>query len=89
MNNDNDSPLKFPCKFPIKVMGRKDSCLGQKILPIIHKYAPDFNDTELKINESAKGKYVSITVTINATSRDQLDNIYREVTALKEVLMVL
>lgn len=89
MTSDKDLPIQFPCDFPIKVMGRKDSQLESLIIPIFQKHVPDFINDNITTSESSKGKYISITVTIVATSQEQLDNIYRELTKLKEVLMVL
>lgn len=89
MDKDNESPIKFPCIFPIKIMGKTDSNLIEKVVPIFEKYSQNFNKESIRTNESSKGNYISLTVMVNAVSKEQLDNIYMELTALKETLMVL
>ncbi|HEX5033750.1 MAG TPA: DUF493 domain-containing protein [bacterium] len=77
----NDSPLKFPCEFPIKVMGLKHSRFVQNVVDVVLRYAPDFDTAQVELRPSDKGKYLSVTCTINATSQDQLNLLY---TALKD-----
>ncbi len=81
--------LKFPCEFPIKVMGPATHEFEAKILGIMHKHAPDMSENSVTTRLSKDGKYQSITVTINATSKEQLDAIYLEITSDKDVLMAL
>ncbi len=85
----DDSPLKFPCDFPIKIMGRDEEALHILISEILSRHAPDTRAESIKRRLSSKKNYVSVTVTINATSREQLDNIYRELTASELTLFVL
>lgn len=85
----NDSALEFPCEFPIKAMGRADDNFDAVVVGIIRKHAPDFSDSTVKSRLSKGGNYVSITVTINAHSREQLDNIYLDLTANDLVLVAL
>ena len=87
--NSEESPLKFPCAFPIKIMGRDEEALHIEISEVISRHAPDTKAENIKRRLSKKKNYVSVTVTINATSRKQLDNIYRELTASKYTLFVL
>jgi hypothetical protein len=84
-----DSPLKFPTEFPIKVMGRTQDGFAQTIVMVVQKHAPDFDAATMEMRASSAGKYLSLTCTINAVSRDQLDNLYRELTAHPMVAMVL
>jgi putative lipoic acid-binding regulatory protein len=86
---DDSSPLKFPTSFPIKVMGRTRDGFAQAIVAIVLKHAPDFDPSTLEMRASAAGNYLSVTATINATSREQLDDLYRELTAHPMVAMVL
>ncbi len=87
---DNNKPaMKFPCEFPIKAMGLASETLHVTVLDIVQRHAPEAGDAALKSRPSANGKYVSVTVTINAKSRTQLDAIYRELTACEQVLMAL
>lgn len=70
-------------------MGKSDANLEEEISPIIHKHVPNIEYIPISTRASAHGKYTSITYTFTAESQEQLDNIYREVTALPNVLMVL
>ena len=84
-----DSPLTFPCAFPIKVMGRTQDGFAQAIVTVVQKHAPDFDPAAVEMRASRRGKYLSLTCTINAISREQLDNLYRDLTAHPNVVMVL
>jgi uncharacterized protein len=89
MPQSAESPLKFPTEFPIKVMGRTQDGFAQAIVEVVLKHAPDFDAATMEMRASSAGKYLSLTCTVNATSRDQLDNLYRELTAHQMVAMVL
>ncbi len=84
-----ESLLVFPCEFPIKVMGRTQDGFAQAIVEVVRKHAPDFDAATLEMRASTAGNYLSLTCTVNATSRDQLDGLYRELTAHPMVAMVL
>ena len=84
-----ESPLKFPTEFPIKVMGRTQDGFAQAIVIVVQKHAPDFDPATVEMRASSAGKYLSLTCTIHAVSRDQLDNLYRELTSHPMVAMVL
>ena len=86
---ENQSLLKFPCQFPIKAMGRPESGFELKALAIVKRHAPDFKYENMKSADSSQGNYRSLTFVIRATSQDQLDTLYRELTACEELLMVL
>lgn len=88
MIND-ESPLEFPCKFPVKAMGRADQDFDALVVELVRRHAPDFNDATVKTRLSSGGRYISVTVTILARNREQLDNIYRELTAHDQVLVAL
>jgi putative lipoic acid-binding regulatory protein len=87
--SEKDTLLEFPCAFPIKAMGRSDSGFEAEALSVVRRHVPDFNTDSMRIVASKKGNYLSVTFTIEATSRDQLDRIYCDLTALDEALMVL
>lgn len=70
-------------------MGRADDNFDAVVVGIIRKHTPDFSDSTVKSRLSKGGNYVSITVTINARSREQLDNIYLDLTANELVLVAL
>jgi hypothetical protein len=79
----------FPSDFPIKVMGRHDSDLRALTQAIVEKHAGPIDDTHVKTRTSADGNFLALTYTVHAKSREQLDAIYRELTACKSVLMAL
>jgi putative lipoic acid-binding regulatory protein len=84
-----ESALKFPTAFPIKIMGRRADGFAQAIVEVVLRHAPDFDPAQLEMRASREGTYLSLTVTINATSREQLDALYRELTSHPMVVMVL
>jgi putative lipoic acid-binding regulatory protein len=86
---DEESPLKFPCEFPIKAMGRATPELEIAVLEIMHRHVPDLGEGAVKTRESRNGNYVSITVTIQARSRDQLDAIYMELTSCEHIVFAI
>ena len=81
--------LEFPMDFPIKVMGRQGSELRTLTQAIIERHAGPVEDTSVKTRTSADGNFLALTYMVHATSREQLDSIYRELTACKSVLMAL
>lgn len=86
---DQNSLLAFPCDFPIKVMGRKEPGFAQNVMQIVLKHAPDYEPASMEMRPSRQGKYLSLTVTIKARSRTQLDDLYRELCDHPQVVMVL
>ncbi len=86
---DADSPLQFPCRFPIKIMGRQAEDFEAHVLGLISNYTGGEGALEISRRPSAKGNFVAVTVTFTATSRAQLDQIYRQLSGSDLVLMVL
>ena len=84
-----EAALEFPCRFPIKAMGKASDDFDSLIVEIVRRHAPDFSDTAIQTRHSSNGRYVSVTVTIQAKSRRQLDNIYLDLTAHDRVLVAL
>lgn len=89
MDNASDSVMEFPCQYPIKAMGKATDDFDSLIVGIVRKYSPEFTDNTVKTRHSRGGRFVSVTVTIEARSREQLDNIYMELTAHERVLVAL
>lgn len=89
MHEYTESYLGFPCDFPIKVMGKTHKDFEATILTIIRKHSPDLGEGAISIRHSRAGTYISMTVKIPAKSKEQLDNIYQDLTAERLVLMVL
>ena len=83
------SLLEFPCSFPIKIMGRTQDGFAQAIAEVVARHAPDFDAGTLEMRTSSAGNYLSLTATVNATSREQLDDLYRDLVAHPMVAMVL
>jgi uncharacterized protein len=81
--------LEFPCAFPIKVMGRTQHGFAQAVVAVVQKHAPDFDAASLEMRASKAGNWLSVTATVNATSRGQLDDLYRELVAHPMVKVVL
>jgi len=84
-----ESVLAFPCDFPIKVMGRKERGFAQAVTDIVLRHARDFDPATVQMRPSRQGNYLSVTCVVRATSRDQLDALYRELCDHPSVVMVL
>ncbi len=81
--------LEFPCAFPIKAMGKAAPDFDQLVVAIVRQHCPDIHEGAVKTRPSKGGKWLSVTVTIEATSKQQLDAIYRALNAEERVVMVL
>jgi hypothetical protein len=87
--NQPETLLEFPCKFPIKAMGRDEQSLQALVTGIVLRHAELWPDQPVTTIPSSSGKYISITVTIEATSKPQLDRIYQDLTDCEQVLIAL
>jgi len=83
------SLIEYPCEFPIKVMGRTSPGFAQSIVEVVRRHAPDFDPAAVEMRTSRKSSYLSLTCVIRATSREQLDALYRELCDHPSVVMVL
>jgi putative lipoic acid-binding regulatory protein len=83
------SLLDFPTTFPIKIMGRREGGFTTAVIEIVKRHAPDFAPGTIETRPSREGKYISLTATVNATSQQQLDDLYRELCDHPTVVMVL
>lgn len=81
--------LQFPCQFPIKAMGLSSDTFDLTVIQIVRKHVPDIHEGAVKTRPSKGGKYTSVTVIIEATSKAQLDAIYVDLSSHDEVLMTL
>jgi len=88
---DPEAPtlLAYPTDFPIKVLGRRQAGFAQTVVDIVKRHAPDFDAATLEMRASREATYLSLTLTIRATSREQLDALYRELCDHPMVTMVL
>jgi putative lipoic acid-binding regulatory protein len=84
-----ESALKFPTDFPIKVMGKRVNGFAQAVVDVVQRHAPDFDPATLELRVSREGTYLSVTATVHATSREQLDDLYRALTSHPLVRVVL
>lgn len=81
--------LEFPCDFPLKIMGGRVDEFAQVVVDIVRKHAPDFDPATVQMRPSSKGNYISLTCTVRAVSKVQLDALYRELSGHPLVKVVL
>ena len=81
--------FEFPCRFPIKIMANPQKEVTEFVLNTLEKYIANPETIEFTTRESKTGKYVSITAIFEATSKEQLDNIYQALSGHPEIHMVL
>jgi len=72
-----DSLIEYPSQFPIKVMGIKAEGYVQAVAHIARQFDPGFDASTIELRESKGGNYLGVTITVTATSREQLDELYR------------
>jgi putative lipoic acid-binding regulatory protein len=89
MTTEKKSPLTFPCDFPIKVFGLGTEEFETTVLMIVHKHFSHIADTAIQSRASENGKYRAMTIMLKVNSQEQLDAIYKELSASPAVLMVL
>lgn len=89
MCDEDESPLKFPCDFPIKAMGKTGCDLDITVVEIVRRYAPDLSEGAIHTRDSKQGNYIAVTVVVRATSRAQLDAIYQDLVDHDDVIMAL
>lgn len=93
--SESDTLLRFPTDFPIKVMGASRAVtdggdeFARTVVEVVQRHAPDFDARTLEMRASSGGTYVSVTCVVRATSKAQLDALYRELTAHPWVKVVL
>jgi uncharacterized protein len=84
-----ESLIDYPSQFPIKVLGIKSDGLVHAISMIARQFDPGFDATTIELRESKGGKYLGVTITVTATSREQLDELYRTLSTHPMVKVVL
>lgn len=87
MDPDTNEIWKFPCQFPVKIMGVANDSLLTEVMKVVQQFAP--GEYQPKLNPSKKGNFVSITVNILAKNKKQLDNIYQHLHQIEDVKMLL
>ncbi len=86
---DLDSVIEYPLDFPIKVMGLNRPDFAPAMIALFRRHAPDFDESTIETRVSREAKYLSLTMSINAVSREQLDAIYRDLSDHPMVTMAL
>ncbi|MEZ5534042.1 MAG: DUF493 domain-containing protein [Thiolinea sp.] len=86
---EQELEMEFPCDFPIKVVGKTCETFEVQVCEIAVRNDPEFSGDNLKRNQSRTGKYSSVTLAIRATSKEQIDAIYRDLKSCESVLWAL
>lgn len=89
MQDEAKTPWKFPCDFPIKIVGKNSESFETSVYSMIHKHFPDLTEGSIKSRPSKDGNYLAITVVVHAQSKEQLDALYIDLSSNKEVLFAL
>ncbi|HQT00229.1 MAG: hypothetical protein B7Y26_06010 [Hydrogenophilales bacterium 16-64-46] len=87
--SEQDTLLVFPTDFPIKIMGERRDDFAHTMVELVRRHAPDFQPETVEMRASSSGNYLSVTCVVRATSKAQLDALYREITAHPWVKMAL
>jgi putative lipoic acid-binding regulatory protein len=81
--------LEFPFPFALKIIGRDEDDFIDYAVALIQEYAPDLDPEQVTVRPSRESTYISVTINFTAESREQLDAIYRDLSASERVLMVI
>jgi uncharacterized protein len=81
--------MDFPCDIPVKIFGRNSAGFRDAVFAILREHFADLTLEQISEQPSRRGNYLSITVTVSAASREQIDEVYRDLTASESVMMVL
>jgi putative lipoic acid-binding regulatory protein len=83
------SLIEYPCDFPLKIFGQQQAGFAQAVLEVVNKHDPDFVAASMEMRASRNARYISLTCTVHATSREQLDALYQDLCDHPMVVMVL
>lgn len=83
------SLIEYPSRFPIKVLGERVDGFVAAITAVAAHFDPGFDAATIELRESSGGKYLGVTITVLATSREQLDELYRTLSTHPMVKVVL
>lgn len=89
MSSEKESLIKYPCNFPIKVMGASRADFQSTIAELIRSFDADFDPNTIQSKPSSSGNYTGLTVTVRVHSQAQLDDIYRALSGHEMVSVVL
>lgn len=85
----DDTLLEFPCDFPLKIMGAATDEFRSLAIGIVTRHFGELPRASIEERPSRGGRYLSLTCTVRAQSKAQLDAVYRELTACRQVLVAL
>ena len=86
---ERPSLIEYPSRFPIKVMGANDPGFEAAMVDVARQFDPAYDPATLQVRPSSGGKYLGLTLDITATSREQLDALYRALSSHPMVKVVL
>jgi len=89
MEEQTENLLQFPCDFSIKAMGKAEPDFDLLVYELVRRHAPEIHEGAVRSRTSKGGKWVSITITLRAQSRKQLDAIYMDLSAHEKIVMAL
>ena len=87
--NPQETLIEFPCDFPIKVIGETHAEFSKEMIKTIQSVIANFDANQIEMRGSSGGKYISLTCTVYVSSKMQLDDVYRALTAHPMVKFVL
>ena len=87
--SEPDKLLQFPCSFPIKMMGRADAAFSNTAVGLVERHVGKVAADAIQTSQSRNGKFLSVTVTIDAKSQEQLDSIYNDLSNHEDILVAL
>lgn len=89
-NLDQEPPrIEFPCLYPIKIIGKAEQQFKERVIAVVEQHTGKIDADLIKVQNSRKNNYLSVTVTIAATGEEQLQNIFTDLKAIDSVKMVL
>ena len=91
MSDTSQEPprITFPCRYPVKVMGEAADGFERQVLEIFQRHAASVNEDDVVARPSAKGNYLALTITIEATGLEQLERLFADLKTLAAVKLVL
>lgn len=89
MMTEDSSLLKFPCDFPIKIMGKATGVFKDEISAIVYKHYPNLKAKAFQTNTSKNGNFLAISVTVHALDQPSLDALYQDLSQHPDIKMVL
>jgi putative lipoic acid-binding regulatory protein len=86
---DPASLLTFPCLFPLTIIGVNEKGFQTSVTSIVRRHVPDMDEDRFHLRQSSQGNYISVRIVFWAESREQVDNLYRELSTHPQVKMLL